>query len=120
MLEVERVALEIDGRMEAIVEAVKRSRKSLADQMERATESLGLNVAEGLGRTAGRPYHPNIAYASARELRFALLMAQGRRYIGEEKELMALMERLLGLIYGVQRKLTSGGSGARRSPADGR
>jgi len=105
MLEVERVALEIMDRMEKVVEAIGRHRRSLADQVDRAAESLSLNVAEGLGRIArDRTHQLRIAYASGRELRFALLIAQRRRYIGEEKELMGLIDRELALIYGVHRR----------------
>lgn len=130
MLEVEKIALDITEEVERVVAAIRIHRPSLAEQADGAAESMGLNIAEALGRFAkDRTHQVTIAYGSARELRMALRIAQRRKYIGEEPELMAMIERELGLLFGLHRKLaagqfragtSAGASAARPWPARGR
>lgn len=61
---------------------LRTRRKSLADEVSRAAESIALNIAEG-GERAGldRPDFYRRAAGSARELTTALRIAKARRFI---------------------------------------
>jgi four helix bundle protein len=69
-------------RMAAVEAKVRRHRKSLADQLARAAESITLNLAEGRHRTGlDRADFYRRAAGSAGELTAALRIAVARGYI---------------------------------------
>jgi four helix bundle protein len=69
-------------RLAPLETKLRRSRKSLADQVARAAESVALNLAEGAARAGlDRIDLWRRANGSARELTAALRIARARGYI---------------------------------------
>jgi four helix bundle protein len=84
-------AVEIARAMRAIVERIRRHDRSLADQTRRATQSIGLNVAEARRRTGGDRQHSfRIALGSAGEVRAAVEQADAWGYVEAENARQAL------------------------------
>ena len=96
------VALRIDARMGALVAALKTRNRHLADQGDRASQSLVLNVAEGNRRTGrDRAHMFRTARTSADEVESVLDMAVGRRLLTEAElaELRALLDRARAMLH---------------------
>ncbi len=75
-------ALEVLHQLAPIEAKVRRARKSLADEIVRAGESVALNLSEGRMRIGlDRPDFFRRAAGSASELTTALLIAQARGII---------------------------------------
>ncbi len=75
-------ALAVIARLEPLEPKVRRRRKSLADEIVRASESVALNLAEGRARVGlDRPDLYRRAAGSAGELTAALRIAEARGYI---------------------------------------
>src|SRR5438445_3055540 len=82
MFDVLEMSLTVMDRIAGVETRVRPRRKSLADQIGRAAESIGLNVAEGRERAGlDRPDLYRRAAGSAGELTFALRIAKARGYI---------------------------------------
>ncbi|MCO5169690.1 MAG: four helix bundle protein [Planctomycetes bacterium] len=79
----------------------------LADEARRAGRSIALNAAEGRGRRGrDRTHHFAVAYASGRELRMALAIAEAEGLLagGELGEVRQVLDRQLALLWGLQRR----------------
>jgi four helix bundle protein len=76
-----------------------------ADQVERAASSIVLNLAEG-GRRHGRDPRRfwDIAHGSAGEIRGALDLADAWGWQVESTQARALLDRELGLLWGLTRR----------------
>ena len=75
-------ALVAIDRLAVVETKLKQQRKSLADQVARAADSIALNLAEGAARAGGdRTALFRCANGSARELTIALRIARARGYI---------------------------------------
>ena len=87
----------------AKVEAkVRGKRKSLAEQMGRAAESIGLNISEGRERVGlDRADLYRKAAGSAGELTFALRVARIRGYITQADfdEVDAVLDRVRAMLW---------------------
>src|SRR6266700_3857578 len=82
MFEVLELSLTVLDRIASVEAKVRTRRKSLADQITRSAESIGLNVAEGRLRAGlDRIDLYRRASGSAGELTFALRFAKSRGFI---------------------------------------
>jgi four helix bundle protein len=79
-----------------------------ADQVERAASSIVLNLAEG-GRRNGRDPRRffDMAHGSAGEIRGALDLAEAWGWQVESGKARALLDRELGLLWGLTRRVRS-------------
>ena len=81
MFDALEVSLQVLDSLARIEEQVRRRRKSLADEIGRAGESIALNLGEGRGRSGlDRIDFFRKAGSSAGELTTALRIARARRY----------------------------------------
>ena len=82
MLDVLAQSLTVLEQLAPIEPKLRSRRKSLADEIGRAAESIALNIAEASARAGlDRPDMFRRAFGSARELSTALLIAKARGYI---------------------------------------
>jgi four helix bundle protein len=110
------LAMEVVGRMKVVIEGVERRDRSLADQMRRATVSVISNLNEGSRRRGkDRPALWRISAGSAAEIQGQVQTAVIWGYIAEQQVLLARLDRLLGVMWGLTE-----GRGARALPAPGR
>ena len=99
-------AVEISRAMRDLVKAIKAHDADLADQAKRATQSIGLNVAEGRRRAGkDRLYAFRVALASTSEVRGALDQAEAWGYLEAERTetargLVDREERMLSRLCG--------------------
>ena len=96
------VAVEIAREMRAIVVVIRRSDRSLADQTRRATQSIGLNVAEARGRSgADRTHAFKVALGSAQEARGGLDQASAWGYLPAERttKVRGLLDREVAMLW---------------------
>ena len=101
------VSLELIRNLRAVVPAVKKFDKDLADQMRRAASSVSLNLAEGQRLTGGNQRrHYEIAHGSANETRATLDVAMAWGWIDEALPQRKILGRLLALLW----RLTNGRS----------
>ena len=102
MLDVEKVALLLIAELVRPVEKLKRRDRHLADQVDRALNSIGLNPSEGGGRDGkDRTHFRKIAFASTSELRMALAMAVVKRHLCDEELVTAreLLDRVRAMLW---------------------
>ena len=89
------------GAIGEVIAKVQRFDGKLADQLRRAASSVHLNIGEGARRSGGnRRLHYEIAYGSAGEVKAALEVAQLWGWLDAQSELLSIIDRLLGLLYG--------------------
>ena len=101
------VALEIPGKVRPLLPRIKAGHADLADQVVRATNSIALNLLEGMGRSGrDRAYHCRIALGSAKEVFAGIKLAVGWGWLGEAdtEEALAKIDEACGLLYGLSRK----------------
>ena len=96
------VAYEVARKVKEPIEALMPRNRALADQAQRAASSVVLNLEEGNCRAGGDRLHSfRIAAGSAKELGAALRLASLWGHIVEPVEVMRLLDRLGGLLYGL-------------------
>jgi four helix bundle protein len=100
MLRIYSVALDWIERLEPLIARIARGDRKLASQLRRASASVVLNLAEGMGARGG---HRTNAYGvSLREMReshAALQVAQRRKLIGAlDPVLEDQCQRLIGTL----------------------
>jgi four helix bundle protein len=100
MLRIYPVALDWIEKLEPLIVRIARGDRELAAQLRRASASVVLNLAEGMGARGG---HRTNAYGvSLREMResyAALQVAQRRKLIGAlDAGLEAQCQRLIGTL----------------------
>jgi four helix bundle protein len=82
MFAVLEMSLDVMDRIAPLEAKVRAKRKSLAEQMGRAAESIGLNISEGRERSGlDRADLYRKASGSAGELTWALRVSRARGYI---------------------------------------
>lgn len=107
MLLAETNAIELYRSLTGPLAKLRQTDPKLADDARRALRSIVENTGEGGGRFGrDRPHHFSIAYGSGRELRTQLAMAEidGALTASELEEPRRLLERELGLLWGLVRR----------------
>ena len=101
------VALEVVAALaDGPLEAIRRRDKNVADQLDRASVSVALNLAEGARRSGrDRAHFYAIAHGSADESRTALRVAAAKRAIdGKQAATVdAVMDRLAAMLWRLTR-----------------
>lgn len=98
------IALDVSYRLiEAlarVVPAIQKHDRDLADQIRRAASSVSLNLAEGQRSLKGnRQRHYSIAHGSANEVKAGLFVAKAWGWVGSSDEALAILDRLLALLW---------------------
>ena len=98
------VSLDLIRQLRVVMPTIKRADRNLADQIGRAATSVALNLSEGRCRSGGdqRRFY-EIAYGSAGEVRAALAVGVAWGWLDDRAELLATLDRLMGLLWGVTR-----------------
>ena len=79
-------AQELVGGLPPVVERVKKRDRKLADQLQRAAQSVVLNIAEGRGNKDGNAeLRFATACGSAKEVRAGLRLAEAYGYIASTR-----------------------------------
>ena len=87
-----------------MIEPVRSRVRDLANQLQRAAQSVLLNIEEGRKRTLGDQRKAfSIACGSASEVRAAVEVAEHWGYVTHVGHLHADMDRLVGLLWGASR-----------------
>ena len=103
------VALDLIRALRPVVVQLRKHSRDAADQVERAASSIVLNLAEGnrrRGRDPGRFW--DMAPGSAGEIRGALDLADAWGWQIDSAQARALLDRELGLLWGLTRRARSG------------
>lgn len=99
------VALDLVRALRPVVAQLRTYSSDAADQVERAASSIVLNLAEG-GRRHGRDPRRfwDMAHGSAGEIRGALDLADAWGWQVDSTHARALLDRELGLLWGLTRR----------------
>jgi four helix bundle protein len=104
MLVAYTVALELIRTLRTIVEQLKQYDANIADQVTRAGTSITLNIGEGSRRTGkDRKRFYRTAQGSAGEILAALDTAEAWGWSVETAHARKLLDRELGLLWGLCR-----------------
>ena len=108
MLIAYEVALDLVRALRPVVAQLRSYSSEAADQVERAASAIVLNLAEG-GRRHGRDPRRfwDIAHGSAGEIRGALDLADAWGWQVESAQARTLLDRELGLLWGLTRRARS-------------
>ena len=100
MLRIYSVMLDAITLIQPLSDRIRARNKSLASQLDEATDSVPLNIAEGSGNRGGtRRERYSTALGSARETMACLHVAERRRYIPPIPEpLAAMMNEVIGVL----------------------
>jgi four helix bundle protein len=100
MLRIYWVMLDAIEMMQPLIDKIRARNRSLAGQLDEASESVPLNIAEGSGNRGGtRRERYNTALGSARETVSCLQVAERKRYIPPvEPELMAKLNHVIAVL----------------------
>jgi four helix bundle protein len=116
------VALDLVRALRPVVAQLRTYSSDAADQVERAASSIVLNLAEG-GRRHGRDPRRfwDMAHGSAGEIRGALDLADAWGWQVDSTQARVLLDRELGLLWGLTRRsrasdIARAGSGASPRP----
>jgi four helix bundle protein len=108
MLVAYTVALDLIRALRPVVAELRKHSADAADQVERAASSIVHNLAEG-DRRGGRDPRRffDMAHGSAGEIRGALDVAEAWGWQVHAEEARALLDRELGLLWGLTRRSRS-------------
>jgi len=99
------VALDLVRALRPVVAQLRQYSPEAANQIERAASSVVLNVAEGDRRDGRDPRRFfAMAHGSAGEIRGALDLADAWGWQVESSKARALLDRELGLLWGLTRR----------------
>ena len=102
------VALDLVRALRPVVAQLRQYSPDAADQVERAASSIVLNLAEGNRRHGRDPRRFwNMAHGSAGEIRGALDLADAWGWQVDSAQARALLDRELGLLWGLTRRAQS-------------
>ena len=102
------VALDLVRALRPVVTQLRQFSKDAAEQVERAASSIVLNLAEGDRRRGRDPRRFfDMAHGSASEIRGALDLADAWGWRVESQQARALLDRELGLLWGLTRRQRS-------------
>jgi four helix bundle protein len=93
-------AMRVVRGVAGVADAIGRHDRDLLGQLKRATSSVPLNVAEGLGHKGGnREQRFCTALGSAREVAACLDVAVAWGYLGSGAEVIDEVDHLVGMLY---------------------
>jgi four helix bundle protein len=99
------VALDLIRALRPVVARLRTFSPEAADQVERAASSVVLNLAEGSRRQGRDPRRFwDMAHGSAGEIRGALDLADAWGWDVDSAQARALLDRELGLLWGLTRR----------------
>jgi four helix bundle protein len=99
------VALDLVRALRPVVAQLRTHSPEIADQVERAASSVVLNLSEGARRNGRDPKRFfDMAHGSAAEIRGALDVADAWGWPINSEPVRALLDRELGLLYGLTRR----------------
>jgi four helix bundle protein len=108
MLVAYNVALDLIRALRPVVVQLRKYSADAADQVERAASSIVLNVAEGDRRHGRDPRrYFDMAHGSASEVRGALDLADAWGWQIDSAQARVLLDRELGLLWGLTRRVRS-------------
>ena len=93
------VSMEMIKELQIVMPTIAKFDRNLADQLKRAATSVHLNLGEGARRRDGE-----MAPGSAGEVKAGLEIAEAWGMLREAPELLAILDRLLGLLWGLTHK----------------
>ncbi|MEZ4359908.1 MAG: four helix bundle protein [Kofleriaceae bacterium] len=94
------LSLDLVRSLRGSLVAVRQRDRDLARQLDRAADSVALNLAEAGGRFGGdRVQMFRIAYGSLREVRSALALATAKGWLDGTEPPHAIADRLGGMLY---------------------
>ncbi len=105
-LDIENVCVELAASLKPLLPAIRKHNPSLATQLVRASDSIGLNSSEGAGSDGGnRRARYCTAYGSARETRMALRLAAAWGCVTEERlrRPFELLDRISAMLWKLSR-----------------
>jgi four helix bundle protein len=109
MLAAYTTALDLIRALRPVVVQLRKYSPDAADQVERAASSIVLNLAEGDRRHGRDPRRFfDMAHGSAGEIRGALDLADAWGWQVESEQARVLLDRELGLLYGLTRRNRAG------------
>ncbi len=96
------VSFELIEALAPMMPAIEARNRSLSDQIYRAASSISLNLGEGAASQKGnRQKHYSLANGSASEVRAALRVAQAWGWVCASDRVLAILDRLMGLLWGL-------------------
>jgi four helix bundle protein len=99
MLRIYWVMLDAIEMMQPLIEKIRARNRSLAGQLDEASDSVPLNIAEGSGNRGGtRRERYNTALGSARETVSCLQVAERKRFIVIPPVLMAMLNHVIAVL----------------------
>lgn len=117
MLVAYTVALDLIRALRPVVAQLKQYSSEAADQVERAASSIVHNLAEGDRRRGRDPKRFfDMAHGSAAEIRGALDVADAWGWQVDSEKARALLDRELGLLWGLTRRGGSKNPGRAHNP----
>lgn len=100
-------ALDLVRALVPIIKALQKHSAKQCDQLERAASSLVLNIAEGSRRSGKDPRRfYTMAHGSASEIRAVLDLAQAFGWPLDDENARQLLDRELGLLWGLTHSTT--------------
>ena len=112
MLVAYTVALDLIRALRPVVAQLRKHNADSADQVERAASSIVHNLAEGSRRNGRDPRRFfDMAHGSAGEIRGALDVADAWGWQVDSEVARALLDRELGLLFGLTRRSRSSAPG---------
>ena len=115
MLAAHTVALDLIRALRSVVATLRTYSSGAADQVERAASSIVHNIAEGGAPQWSRPRRFfDMAHGSAGEIRGALDVADAWGWQLDCEQAHVLLDRELGLLYGLTRRSRTTQSGGSR------
>lgn len=102
------VSIELAKALRQPIERLRRRDRSLADQLQRAVQSVVLNVAEGARRNGRDRQHLfAIASGSAAEVRAALDLAEAFGHVDATPTARLLLDREMAMLWRLSRRRVS-------------
>ena len=96
------VSMQLIKELQVVMPTIAKFDRNLADQLRRAATSVHLNLGEGARRRDGdRRRHYEMAHGSAGEVKAGLEIADAWGMLREAPELLEILDRLLGLLWGL-------------------
>ena len=98
------VSIELVRALRPVVASLEQHDQNLAKQLRDAASSVALNLGEGRRRRGGDPRRfYGYAHGSASEVQAALDVAEAWGWAGDAEAARRLLDRLLGLLWGLTR-----------------